>query len=343
MIVRARAPLRISFGGGGTDVAPYPEKYGGAIIGTTIDQYAYSMVSEVQGIGYSFKSIDLELDEIIQDLSSLKYNGKLDLAKAVVKTLCVETHRKFELSLASEAPPGSGLGSSSSLMVSAIRSVSEFLGMTLARHSLAELAYKLERVELGIKGGSQDQYWATFGGFNFMEFNKDEVVVNPLRIEREILQELRASLVLVDTGRSRLSSNILSRQIDSYKREETEVIESLHRIKQIAIEMKSLLLRGRLVRFGELLGEEWENKKKLDSKISNPTIEKVYAASKLHGALGGKILGAGDGGHMLLFVDLKNKRNLTRFLESNGFRHVPFNFDAEGVACWKIQEGGVLT
>ena len=340
--MRARAPLRISFSGGGTDVAPYPEKYGGAVLSTSIDHYAYCTVDDAPSEGFTLSSADLEINEIYQDLSSLTYNGKLDLAKAVVRTMWSDCAKKFELSLLSEAPPGSGLGSSSSLMVAIIKAVSEYQGFPLDRYSLAEMAYKLERVELGIKGGYQDQYAATFGGFNFIEFTSDKTLVNPLRVSSEILEELHASLILIDMGRSRLSSDILSRQIDSYKREDAVVMESLHRIKAVAYQMKALLLKGHLIEFGSLLHEEWALKKRLDKMITNARIDQLYGGALKNGAIGGKILGAGDGGHMLFFVDFQKKRNLLKYLMTNGYRHVPFNFDSQGAVSWKVKDGEVL-
>src|SRR5260370_1378994 len=187
----------MSFGGGGTDVPPYPAMFGSAVLSTIIDKYAYCTVSERIAQDYLFKSADLELTEAYPDLDSLEYNGRLDLPKAVVKTICSNDERKFELTLLSEAPPGSGLGSSSALMVAVIRAVTNFLGVDASSHSIAELACNLERLELKIKGGLQDQYASTFGGFNFIEFTSNGVTVNPLRVKEEILQELLASLVLI--------------------------------------------------------------------------------------------------------------------------------------------------
>jgi D-glycero-alpha-D-manno-heptose-7-phosphate kinase len=340
--VRARAPLRISFSGGGTDVAPYPSKYGGAVLSTSIDHYAYCTVEDAVDEEFALSSADLEINEIYQDLSGVTYNGKLDLAKAVVRTMWFDHAKKFRLSLLSDAPPGSGLGSSSSLMVAIIKAVGEFQGYPLDRYALAEMAYKLERVELGIRGGYQDQYAATFGGFNFIEFMPDKTLVNPLRVSSEILEELHAGLILVDLGRSRLSSDILSRQIASYEREDTVVMESLHRIKALAYEMKALLLRGHLTEFGKLLREEWVLKKRLDKMITNERIDKLYEGALENGALGGKILGAGDGGHMVFLVDFHKKRNLLKYLISHDCRQIPFNFDTQGVVSWRIQKGEVL-
>ena len=342
MIVRARAPLRISFGGGGTDVPPYSERHGGVVLSATIDKYAYCSVTDGVGAAYSLRSADMGLHEIYPDLKSLQYNGKLDLAKAVIKTVCGPSDKKLDLSILSEAPPGSGLGASSALMVSIIKAVSDFLGLPASSYSIAELAFRLERIELNIKGGYQDQYAAAFGGFNFIEFGNKIVTVNPLRIKEDILRELLASLVLVDTGKRRLSSDILARQIRSYEEEDGEVMENLQRLKDVTYEMKASLLRGELVRFGELLGKEWGFKKRLDKMISNSQIESLYRNALQNGAAGGKVLGAGDGGHMLFFVDFWKKRDLVRYLASAGWTPIAFNFDDKGVVSWKLGEDGVL-
>ncbi len=342
MIIRARAPLRISFGGGGTDVPPYPEKYGGVVLSTTIDKYAYCTVTQGEVNGYVFRSDDLGLSEFYPDLRSLKYNGIMDLPKSVIRAVGNGSPKNLEFSLFSDAAPGSGLGSSSALMVAIIRAVSDLLGRQPSNGSIAEMAYKLERDELGIKGGYQDQYSSAFGGLNFMEFSGTGVAVNPLNVRTEILNELLASLVLIDTGKSRLSSDILSRQIESYARGESETLENLRGIKRVALEMKSSLLNGDLMRFGELLGEEWQYKKHLDAMISNPQIDSIYEVALQNGAVGGKVLGAGDGGHMLFFVEFQKRRILTKFFESKGYRTVSFNFDRNGVGSWKLREDGVL-
>jgi len=323
-------------------VPPYPEKYGGAVLSTTIDKYAYCTVTQGQVRGYAFRSADLELSEFYPDLESLKYNGIMDLPKSVVRAVGDSDAKNLEFSLLSDAPPGSGLGSSSALMVAIIKAVNDLLGTQGSKSSIAEMAYKLERDELRIKGGYQDQYSSAFGGLNFIEFSGTQVSVNPLRVRPEVLHELLASLILIDTGKSRLSSDILSRQIESYTRGDPETLETLRDIKRVATEMKSSLLNGDLRRFGELLGEEWRYKKRLDTSISNSQIESIYAAALQNGAVGGKVLGAGDGGHMLFFVEFEKRRALTRFFESKSYRPISFSFDGQGVISWKLREDGVL-
>lgn len=341
--VRSRAPLRISFAGGGTDVPPYPERFGGAVLGVTIDRYAYCVVSDPRSDSYRVKSADLDLEEIYPALGELSYGGKLDLVKAVLRTLHPESRKKFDLLLSTEAAPGSGLGSSSALMVATISAVSKYLGLALPSYSVAEMAYRLERGELKLKGGYQDQYASTFGGFNFIEFGDGKVVVNPLRIKDDIARELHACLCLLDLGRTRVSSDVLSRQVMAYEREDAVVMESLKEIKKIAYEMKTVLLKGDLTKFGELLGEEWSFKKKLDAGISNPEFDKLFNDAHQRGAIGGKILGAGDGGHALFYVGFDKKHDFKRFFESRNVRFVPFGFDEGGVASWAIDDNGVMT
>jgi D-glycero-alpha-D-manno-heptose-7-phosphate kinase len=340
LIIRARAPLRISFAGGGTDIVTFFSKYGGVALSTTIDKFVYCTISEAQN--YILRSIDLGEVENHQELSSLKYNGKLDLLKAVAKVLGANAKEKFELFTYSEAPIGSGLGSSSSLMVCVAKAVSEFLTKSMTREEIAEFVYKLEREELKLQGGYQDQYASSFGGFNFIEFTKDGILVNPLRIKPEILQELQASLVLVYSGNSRLSSNILSRQIQKSEQGDSQTLVALEDIKKITLQMKHSLLKGDLLKFAELLALEWENKKKLDSMISNDFLDSIYSKAMKNGAVGGKVLGAGAGGHMLFFVELEKKNKLIREIEGAGLRIIPFNFESDGVVSWKLQKNKVL-
>jgi len=340
LIVRARAPLRISFGGGGTDITTFFSKYGGIALSTTIDKFVYCTVSE--GLVYKLCSVDMDLVEEHEKLESIKYNGVLDLPKAVVHLLAPPEGKKFELSTYSEAPVGSGLGSSSSLMVCVAKAVSEFFSKILTRDEIAEFVYKLEREELKMQGGYQDQYASSFGGFNFIEFTKDGILVNPLRIKPEILHELEASLVLVYSGSGRLSSKILSRQIQKSEQEDPATIIALENIKRITLQMKRSLLKGDLAEFALLLAEEWENKKKLDSLISNEFLDSVYQTALRNGAIGGKVLGAGAGGHMLFFVELEKKNRFINQLEGAGLRVVPFNFEYEGVVSWKLEKNKVL-
>jgi len=340
MIIKSRAPLRISFAGGGTDVPPYPEMRGGCVISSTITKYAYAVLKSRGDRDKHVNSVDYGLMMSFKSISELKYDGNLDLVKAAMKIFQVEDYG-FDMVISCDAPPGSGLGSSSAVMVAIIGAFKELLKKPLTSYEIAELAYKLERIELGIKGGLQDQYAATFGGFNFIEFKKDSVVVNPLRIRPEILNELHSNLLLFYTGKTRLSARILERQISATQKRKKVVLESLDVLKQLAIDMKNALLRGDLRSFGELLHMGWEYKKKLDSQISNSFIDKLYNVARENGAVGGKVCGAGGGGHLLIYCDLEKRHKVAKKLESLGCKLVAFGFESNGLQTWEITESGV--
>jgi D-glycero-alpha-D-manno-heptose-7-phosphate kinase len=206
--------------------------------------------------------------------------------------------------------------------------------MRLTNYFIAILDYKTQIIDLGIKGGMQDQYAATFGGFNFIEFNESSVVVNPLRMNPDYLNELEYRLILCYTGRTRLSANILDRQIGSVKTGSAMVIDALHESKRIAVDMKNALLRGKIDEFGELLNAAWEHKKHFDSAITSPEIDNLYEVARKNGALGGKILGAGGGGYLLLYCDFRRKHILAEKLEECGGQVVEFGFDFHGLQTW---------
>ncbi|MDO8588898.1 MAG: GHMP kinase [Armatimonadota bacterium] len=338
MIYRSRAPLRISFAGGGTDVSPYFETYGGVVLSTTINKYAYATVSERRDEDISVASLDYDTVAKYRSNDKLLYNGELDLVKAVLRRMR-KGRRKLgvDLFLHSDAPPGSGLGSSSTMVVALIGAFRAARNLPLTNYDIAELAYQIERVDLGIKGGMQDQYAATFGGFNLIEFNSNSVIVNPLRMSADVLNELEYSLLLCYTGRTRLSAHILDRQISSVTQQKGEVMDSLHRSKTIAIELKNALLQGRLCEFGSLLHEAWIEKKKLDTNITSSQIDELYAIARKNGVLGGKILGAGGGGYLLLFCDFKKKHVAAQKLEAAGGQIVQFGFDFQGLQTWEVR------
>jgi len=306
------------------------------VISATVDRYAYVSLKPREDREICVKSLDYDLVAIFRTISDLKYNGELDLVKATLKTFGINDIG-LDMTLFCDAPPGSGLGSSSSVMVAMIGVFKELLGRHLSSYEIADLAYKIERMELGIKGGLQDQYAAAFGGFNFIEFDAKSVVVNPLRVRPEILDELLASLLLVNTGKTRLSAKILERQIRATEEKEEIVLESLDSLKQLAVEMKNSLLKGDLTYFGGLLGTEWEYKKRLDKAITTPFIEKLYDAACKKGALGGKICGAGAGGHLLLFCDFERKCEVAKEVMKLGCETVKFNFDFGGLRTWRVR------
>ncbi len=335
MIIRSKAPLRISFAGGGTDVPPYPEERGGAVLNTTINKYAYATLIPREDETINVESLDYDIVAKYHADEKLFYDGELDLVKAVINHM--ETKQGLDLFIHSDAPPGSGLGSSSTVVVTLVGAFQKWLNIPLTDYDIAELAYKIERKDLGVKGGKQDQYAATFGGFNYIEFHAESTIVNPLRIKRDILNELEYRLLLCYTGKTRLSANILEEQIGKYVKKEKASVDALDELKAICIDMKNALLRGRLEEFGELLHEGWMHKKKLATKITNPEIDKLYETARENGAIGGKILGAGGGGYLLLFCDFDKKHVIAEKLEKLGGQIVGFGFDLKGLQSWSVE------
>ena len=331
--VRSKAPLRISFSGGGTDVPPYPQDRGGVALSTTIDKYAYCSLAPNTDGEIRVTSLDYDVIAKYKNGADLAYDGELDLVKAVINHMGVD--RGLDLFMHMDAPPGSGLGSSSTAVVALIGLFRHWLRLPLSTYEIAQLAYQIERVELGIKGGMQDQYAAAFGGFNFIEFHKDAVVVNPLRVDAETMNELEYHLVLCYTGKTRLSARIIERQVASYIGRREEVVKALDGLKALTIEMKNALLQGRLRDFGAMLHEGWILKTALDSAITNPTLDELYEVARRHGALGGKVLGAGGGGYFLFYCEFDRKHILAEKLEALGGKIVEFGFDVRGLQTWQ--------
>lgn len=333
MLIRSKAPLRISFCGGGTDVSPYPEEKGGAVLSATIDKYAYGTLKPLDDSEILVTSLDYDVVAKYHADEELLYDGELDLVKAVIRKMGYT--KGLELFLHSDAPPGSGLGSSSTMMVCLIGLFKHLLKRPLTDYQIADLAYEVERKDLGIKGGMQDQYAATFGGFNFIEFSGAGVVVNPLRIKPDVLNELHYRLLLCYTGGTRLSANILARQTDSYIHREQKVVSALDALKELTIEMKNALLQGRVADFGALLHDAWLQKRLLDRDISNQKIDELYETARKNGAIGGKILGAGGGGYLLVFCPFDKKHVIAQNLEEHGGQVVEFAFEFNGLQTWE--------
>ena len=333
MIIRSKAPLRISFGGGGTDVPPYPEERGGAVLSVTINKYAYGTLIPTGEKGVSVESLDYDMIANYNTPEDMMYNGELDLVKAALRHQGINDGVK--LFLHSDAPPGSGLGSSSTMCVALVGLLNEWKKIPMTDYEVAKTAYLIERKELGIPGGMQDQYAATFGGFNFIEFEKDRVIVNPLRIKRDILNELEYNLLLCFTGTTRGSANIIDEQVDGFIKKKGNVADSLDETKRIAFEMKKALLTADLRSFGDLLHTAWELKKNFSSKITSPYINAMYETGRKHGALGGKILGAGGGGYLLLYCPFEKKHIIAKELEKVGGQLVGFGFENKGLQIWE--------
>jgi len=337
-LLRARAPLRVSFAGGGTDVPPYPAEQGGLVLSATINQYAYGTLRPRADRQIGIQSLDLDAVASIALEDARPEGDKLDLIKAAIQKLAADSPHGFDLFLHSAAPPGSGLGSSSAVMVTLVGLLSEHMKMPLTDYEKARLAYTVERQDLGLKGGTQDQYAAVFGGFNFMEFRADEVIVNPLRIATETINELEYNLLLCFTGTTRVSDHIIDDQVGRYRSQESSTVDGLGMQKELATAMKDALLRGQLTEFGTLLDRAWTSKKRMSPRISNEHIDELYEEAMRHGALGGKVTGAGGGGYMLLYCRYDCKHEVRGALAALGADAVEFQFDHTGLTTWSHQD-----
>src|SRR5258708_5720370 len=305
--IRTKAPLRISFAGGGTDVPPYPEKEGGCVLNATIDNYAWGSLRPREDGRIRIESVDLGILLDCPVASELELDGQLDLVKATIVRLQAQNSKGFDVFLHSDAPPGSGLGSSSALIVGLVGLVKEFKSLPLTEYEIAHLAYLIEREDLQIKGGHQDQYAASFGGFNFIEFYGERVIVNPLRIHQDTVNELEHNLLLCYTGTTRRSDRIIEDQTKRFEEKHEVTLQALRDQKQLAVDMKNALLGRRLPDFADLLHSAWESKKKLSPRISNIMIDEMYDAARKTGAIGGKNKGGGGGGYHLLFFGFWKK------------------------------------
>ncbi len=341
MIIRARAPLRLGLAGGGTDVSPYCDLYGGYVLNATIDRYAYSVIKTLDEPEVRFKATDQQMEKCRSINEPLLLNGRLDLHKAVynhmVKHYNAGNPIAMELSTFCDAPAGSGLGSSSTLVVVMIRAFVELLKLPLDDYAVANLAFKIEREICGLQGGRQDQYSATFGGFNFMEFYADNrSIINPLRIKNWIICELEASLVLFYTGVSRESAKIIADQSNNIKTGAYDAIDAMHGLKQEALVMKECLLRGDFDGIVNSMRLGWESKKRSAKTVSNPHIEEIYDAAVEAGALAGKVSGAGGGGFMMFFVPPEKRINVIRALNNYEGQVSNCHFTKHGTQAWKL-------
>lgn len=327
---RARAPLRIGLAGGGTDVDPYASRKGGAVFNTTINRYAYCTITPTDDHSMSVHSTDYGKYEMPLDGGPLPLDGNMDLIKAVTNHF--EITDGFKMFLQSEAPPGSGLGGSSTVMVSIIAAVCEWKGIKLSGSEMAHLAYKLEREEIGLKGGKQDQYAAVFGGFNLMKFSASGVDVNRVRISKDAINELQYCSLLGYTGTSRESAKIIEGQVEKFEKGQNE--QALDDTKKLAIDMARTMEKGDIHGVGELLDQGWALKKQFSSNITNTRIDCLYNAAKAEGAIGGKVSGAGGGGFMYFICEYNRKYSIAKELQRLGVRVTDFMFEPEGVTSW---------
>jgi len=340
MLIRSKAPLRLGLAGGGTDVAPYSELYGGTILNATISMFAYATIEPRQDDKIILNSIDKNESYEFHSTDSLVIDGKLDLHKGIYNRVVKDFAKKplaFRLSTYVDAPPGSGLGTSSTLVVAILGAFAEWLGLPLGEYDLAHLAFEIERVDLNMAGGKQDQYAATFGGVNYMEFFKeDKVIVNPLRIHDKYLDELAHNLILYHTETSRLSSKIIEQQSQNVMNKNSKTIEAMHKLKEQAIMMKEAILKGELDKIGEILDFGWQYKKHMASGITNPFIDEVYETAIKNGASGGKISGAGGGGFMFFYCPGLTRSNVVEALKKFGGQTKRYEFTSKGLTTWTI-------
>jgi len=339
MIIRSKAPLRLGLAGGGTDVSPYCDMYGGAILNVTINMFAQVAIEPRNDGKVVIQSIDRQ-DIVTYDaaMDLDLADGKLNLIKGVYNRIVRDFAKAplaCKITTFVEAPLGSGLGTSSTLVVAIIGAFAEWLQLPLGEYDIAHLAYQIEREDLKMAGGRQDQYAATFGGVNFMEFYADnKVIVNPLRIKQNVLNELECNLVLYYTETSRLSSSIIETQQKNVQEKSVKSIDATHKVKEQAFMMKEAILKGELGKIGEILDFGWQHKKQMASNISNPLIDNIYATARNAGATGGKISGAGGGGFMNFFCPGTKRFEVIEALKTFGGRIQAFQFSNEGLITW---------
>lgn len=341
MIVRAKAPLRLGLAGGGTDVSPYCDEFGGIVLNATIDMYAYCTIEPTQNGKIEFYTSDLKKKYLTNSVNNIPIEGELKLHKGVynriVKDYCKDKPLSFKLTTYSDAPAGSGLGSSSTIVIAMLKAYMEWLNLPLGEYDMASLAYEIERVDLGLLGGKQDQYAATFGGFNYIEFfENNRVIVNPLRIKNWIKNELESSLVLYYTGTSRDSAKIIDTQIKNTKHKKEKSLEGMHELKHQAYVMKECILKGDFDGFTECLKKGWEAKKKTSDVISNEQIEKMYKFIINNGGKAAKISGAGGGGFMMIICDPNKRYDLVEKLKSTSGKVIITSFTQKGTQAWTL-------
>lgn len=341
--IRARAPLRLGLAGGGTDLSPYCEDYGGAVLNCTIDKYAYAFVAPRDDDNVMFRAPDLATEEIFP--AAFTATSKLAIHAGVyrrfVQDFCNGAPFPVTITTNVDAPAGSGLGSSSALVVALVDALRAYLNIPLGPYDVAHLAYMIERVDLGFAGGKQDQYAAAFGGVNFIEFLAgDRVIVNPLRVPASILSEVETSIVVCFSGQSRESAIIIDNQTRGIKLGTAQTIDALHQLKADAIEMKRALLQGSVDEMAMILNRSWTSKKVTASSVTNPHLDRLYEIGRAAGALGGKVSGAGGGGYMMFIAPPEDRYHLISALNKAGAQADPVKFTGLGSETWQTRHEG---
>lgn len=338
MKIRSKAPLRLGLAGGGTDLDNYCDNFGGYVLNSTISLYVHCTIESKDDGKIIFESTDIEQAVELEASDFLKLDGHMDLYKGIYNRIVKDYTKNplsFSISTYSDVPSGSGLGGSSTLVVAVLKAFVEWLYLPLGEYDIARLAFDIEREDIGIVGGAQDQYAATFGGFNFMEFyDNKRVIVNPLRVKNWIIDELEASMVLYFTNITRQAS-----QIEQEKKnllDDEKSLMAMHEVKVDATLMKEALLKGDINNFSKILGKSWESKKRVSSSISNGEIDRVYDLAIANGAYSGKVSGAGGGGFMFFMVEPTKKLRLIRELNKQQGEVINFEFVKNGTRGWKI-------
>lgn len=341
--VRSRAPLRLGLAGGGTDVSPYSDEYGGAILNATIDRFAFAFIEPSQDWKIRFIASDLDVEEVFPlDLDALG-DARLKLHAAVYRRMVREFGggRPIAVTVRTsvDAPAGSGLGSSSALVVALVEAFRAVLDIPLGPYEIAHLAFEIERIELALSGGKQDQYAAAFGGVNFIEFLPgDKVIVNPLRIPRPTLNELETSLIICFSGVSRRSEEIIEQQRMGMIRKSAKTLDSLHQLKFDAVEMKQAFLRGNVPEMARILNRSWDAKKDTASGVSTDYIEALRKLALEKGALAGKVSGAGGGGFIMFMTPPERRVSIIRALNDAGALSSGVQFTTVGAESWTVPD-----
>lgn len=344
MLYRSKAPFRLGIAGGGTDVSPYSDIYGGAVLNVTIDRFAHATIRPLDDGTVRFIHVNDHITETFTAASELELREPLLLQcgiyNAVVRDFNQGEPLSFELTTQMDVPSGSGLGTSSTLVVAILGAFTEWLGLPLGRYDIAQYAFRIERVDLGMAGGKQDQYAATFGGVNFMEFrDADRVIVNPLSLPDSTLNEWAMNTVLLFTNQRRKSAKIIEEQMANVQKKKAASVEAMHKVKAEAFRIKRCLLQDNLRELGPALNTSWINKKKMAGGISNEFIDSIYETAIAAGATGGKISGAGGGGFMFFYCPDNTRYTVEEALQKLDIGEIyDFEFSKEGLTTWTVRQ-----
>ncbi|WP_026369914.1 hypothetical protein [Kallotenue papyrolyticum] len=336
MIIRSRAPVRIDLAGGWTDVPPFAEREGGAVVNLTINRYTYASLHPRSDGAVRLRSADYNTYVEAETVRRLEYDGTLDLVKAALKRLQIEGG--LELITRADAPPGSGLGTSAALGVAVIGALNALQAERLSAHEVAALANRLEVEELGIAGGKQDQLAAALGGINYLEFGDHPPISSPLPVSAGVINELEKRLVLCYSGVSRLSGDIIQRVQQAYLQNEPRTCAALRTMRELARQVKSCLLAGELEALAPLLRDNWACQQALHPSVTNADVARLFAVAEANGALGGKACGAGGGGCLVFFCEADRERDVREALRAAGGQIIDFNIDRFGLQTWRVDE-----